>query len=342
MKYLIIAVLAGSLSAFADHKVEFNQLPQPVQKTLSATRGTDTVKEIQRKLKDGKTVYEVELERRGLNARLLLSEDGTVVRDSRKEVASDGQFEVTEPGYIPATEYAPLFPRVSSLQISDVPQPVQRTINQHAAGRKIADIDKETWNNRTVYEVEFAQAGRNAQVHIAEDGIVVKDERKSGGVGTGLFGLYLGTQLEDTPVAVQEAIRREGAGRQIADIDKEMRTGAPVYEVEFKQPGKNFELHIAETGIIIRDSRREAAGTPDRQPQTGTGRGDARDLTVQDLPAAVQDQVVRLHGDVGTLKKIQRQTRDGKVSYEIEFEKEGRNAKLQFDEDGTITKDNRR
>jgi uncharacterized membrane protein YkoI len=172
-KYIAIGILTGwSLWAVADDKVDYSQLPKPVQKTLDASKGTDAVKDIEKQVKDGKTVYEVEFERTGLNPTLLIAEDGTVVRDSRKDVATTA---VGEPSGTVAGEGMP-FPRIATLQLADVPPAVQKTIEQHAAGRKIADIDKETWNKRTVYEVEFTQEGRNAQLHIAEDGTIVKEE----------------------------------------------------------------------------------------------------------------------------------------------------------------------
>jgi len=249
-----------------------------------------------------------------------------------------------------AADYVPLFPRTPTMQLTDVPQAVQKTIQQHAAGRQIADIDKETWDNRTVYEVEFSQAGRNAQIHVAEDGTVVKDERRGGLLGTregtgtetgrGFFGLFLGTQLEDTPAAVQETIRREAKGNQIADIDKEIRTGSPVYEVEIRQPGGNYELHIAENGSILRDSRRtDAVGSAERLPQVGTGRGSdrlGRNLTVNELPAAVREQI-NSRGGAAAVKQI-----NSKVVYEVELEQQGQNSKLHITEDGTVVESARK
>jgi len=272
--------MAGlSLPTFGADKIEPTQLPEAVRKTLNASQGTDTIKEIEKQTKDGRTVYEVEFERRGFNPKLTIAEDGSVVRDSRKDA-------VTDTGSTASQRYVPLIPRTATLQARDLPEAVQKTIQQQAAGREVVDIDKETWNNRTVYEVEFAQTGRNAQIHIADDGSIVKRDEprtRTTGVGTPIFGFYLGTQLEDTPPAVQETIKREARGHQIADIDKELRTGSPVYEVEIKQPTGNFELHIAENGTILRDSRRpDAVGTPERLPQTGTGAGSDRDVRPQD------------------------------------------------------------
>jgi uncharacterized membrane protein YkoI len=120
---------------------------------------------------------------------------------------------------------------------------VRLTIEKEAAGRDVADIDRESWNGKTVYEIEFTKDGRNAQFYVAEDGTIIKPEQ-----GSSLAGM----QASDTPRAVQRTIKREGKGLEIADIDKERRNGRAIYEVEFKKPGGNILLHIAEDGTIQR------------------------------------------------------------------------------------------
>jgi len=256
---------------------QLEDTPAAVQEVIKREAQGNQIADIDKELRTGRPVYEVGIKQPTGNYELHIAEDGTILRDSRRADTSVATQEAQPGTYTRRT--VPLLARTPTLQVSDVPQPVQETIRQHAAGREVADIDKETWNNRTVYEVEFAQAGRNAQLHIAEDGSIVHEQARQGtGVGTRLFGLYLGTQLEDTPAAVQDIIKREAQGNQIADIDKELRTGRPVYEVEIKQATGNYELHIAEDGTILRDSRRtEGVGTSPRQPETGTGVGSDRE-----------------------------------------------------------------
>lgn len=270
MKTTIICLLLGiglATPAFAD-RVEFNQLPEAVQKTITQQKGANVKKlTIDKETKDGRTVYEVKMvQPDSKDQKLHIAEDGSIVKDSDTKTT--------------AGDYVPRFPRMQSVDMKDVPQPVQATINQQAAGRKVVDIDKETWNGQTVYEVEFAQTGRNAQVHIAADGNVVKSERndparvdrnnnnnnrdrnnRNAAVDRKPAerdsGPMFGTQLKDLPTAVQATIRREAGTNEIVDIDKETRDGKVVYEVEIKQPGKNIELHVAEDGTIVRDSRKE-------------------------------------------------------------------------------------
>ena len=60
--------------------------------------------------------------------------------------------------------------------MNDLPEAVQKTIREHSADAKIADIDKETRTGRTVYEVQFAEPGKNPKLHIAEDGSIVNGD----------------------------------------------------------------------------------------------------------------------------------------------------------------------
>jgi uncharacterized membrane protein YkoI len=315
----LIMASALCVNAAETKQMSFNELPDPVKQTIKSHQGDRALKEIHRTTKDGRIVFEVEYNQPGANPKLIVAMDGTVIPDT-------------------GTRLRDRLARVSSLKLTDVPEPVRKTIQIESKGREVADIDRETWNRQTVYEVEFAQTGRNAQIHIAEDGSIVKDER----AGTGLKGLFMGTQLADTPAPVQATIKREAANREIADIDKETRDGQTIYEVEFKQPGRNVELHIAENGTIIQDSRRDlrGQGTAPGETQKDIGRATGK-LTINDVPLPVQ-QAIRGIGNTAALKPIEQKTENGKTVYHVEFEGQGINRRMVIAEDGTVLKDNKR
>ena len=66
-------------------------------------------------------------------------------------------------------------PRIGT-KVSDLPAAVQKTIREKAPNAKIDDIDKETRSGRVVYEIQFAEPGKNPKMHIAEDGSIVAGE----------------------------------------------------------------------------------------------------------------------------------------------------------------------
>jgi uncharacterized membrane protein YkoI len=62
-----------------------------------------------------------------------------------------------------------------TLSLSEVPAVVRETIRREAGGYKIAEIEKATRNDRTVYEVDIERDGKNRELQIAADGTIVKD-----------------------------------------------------------------------------------------------------------------------------------------------------------------------
>jgi len=288
----LIAALAGfSLAAASAEKIQMDQLPQDVKNTLQASKGEDVVKQIEKETKDGKTVYEVEFQSPGLNPKMRIAADGQVIKDSRLGARERDRGNKTS-----NANKGLLFPRISTLRINDLPEKVQVTAREQAAGREIVDIDKEKLNGQIVYEVEFAQAGRNGQVYINEQGFVVKDEDPKGTASKSpkvksLFGHFRGTQLEETPAAVQETVKKEAQGGTITDIDKELRDGRVVYEIEIRQnPGRKYEIHVAENGTILRDSRlQEPAGAQIKD-------------SVNDLSRPAEPQLDKDHPKNGSLK----------------------------------------
>lgn len=76
--------------------------------------------------------------------------------------------------------------------------------------------------------------------------------------------------LNEVPPVVRETIRREAGGYKIAEIERATLDGRVVYEVDIEREGANRELHIAADGNVLKDSDREAVGSPAR---TERGKG---------------------------------------------------------------------
>jgi hypothetical protein len=154
-----------------------------------------------------------------------------------------------EEGWVRTSGFADATSAVrSTTKLDDLPAPARETARREAGGREIVDIDRERWDDRTVYEIEFGEPGRNPQIHVAEDGALVRDERPRQGVKS----LFLGTQVQETPPAVQETIRRLTEDREIMDIDKRGTPERPIYRVMARRNGVSYEvLHITEDGKVV-------------------------------------------------------------------------------------------
>src|SRR6185503_13778373 len=154
---------------------------------------------------------------------------------------------------------------------------------------------------------------------------------------------YLGTQLSEAPPSVQATVKRVVSNAEIEDVDRETKDGQVVYDVEVKQEGLNRHLKIAENGTLLADSNnRDSRGIGERvRERVGLGSDrNSSSMTLDQVPAAVQ-KTIKDNCDVGTLKPIKRETRNGRVQYDVEFEKEGKNLRLTVADDGTVLKDNR-
>ena len=247
----------GALAvSHAQERVEVRDLPDGVRQTIDRSRNNDPVKEVTRLTVDGRIVYDVEIEKKHApNPRLRVAEDGSLVRNSVSALPSlgDGLPVVTDEygGLVPPPE-----PR---LTLADLPAAVQETARTEARGRDIADIDHETWNGQPVYEIEFKEPGLNSRVYIGDDGKIVRNERRP---GQALRSLFLGTQLEDTPVAVQETIKRVAGAGEVVDVDRKGTGAQTTYRIELREGQTKRELRIGADGKLIFDSR--SASTPRR------------------------------------------------------------------------------
>jgi hypothetical protein len=56
------------------------------------------------------------------------------------------------------------------VSLDAVPPPVKATIQREVKGGQILDLDRDTKQGKVVYEVEFVDAGKNWEIHVAEDG----------------------------------------------------------------------------------------------------------------------------------------------------------------------------
>ena len=364
----------GSLSARADH-VPLTQLPQQVQQAIKSQSNGEALEHVDRDTRDGQTVYQAEFKREGLNRRVTFDANGQVLPDR----SVTGRVENAL-----GRDNSP------SIALNTLPAAVQKTIKEQQGGREVADIDKEMWNGKTVYEVEFKEKGPNSRIYIATDGSMVVDKDKSvtGRVNTDTdreksittrvntdndksvsarvntdndksvsarvntdndksvsarTHTYGGTQLSEAPAAVQATVKKTVSSAVVEDVDRETRDGRVYYDVEIKQEGLNRHLQIAEDGTLLKDSNnnRESRSIGERvREAVGLNKNRAdENLTLSQVPAPVQ-KTIRDSGAAGSLKPIKRETRDGRVQYDVEYEKDGKNLRMTVNEDGTVVKDN--
>ena len=131
--------------------------------------------------------------------------------------------------------------------------------------------------------------------------------------GCGLFTKEV--KLEDIPPAAQAAIESYTSGEGIEKITHEKEEGKDFYKVEYKNDGRKFELEVDKDGEVL----------------------EAEEIvTMEDLPPAVQETVKTASAGAEIKELALLETEEGKIFYEIEFEKDGKEHKVKIAEDGTV------
>jgi uncharacterized membrane protein YkoI len=170
MKILIIPVVATALifagctkSSVESASKEFNNLPAAVQKTVHTSVPTGEVADVDRETRDGRFVYQIKFRDSDRHPPLWVAEDGTIVKyeAGRAMGGSPGEVGVTKGT---AGQY----------ELSALPVPVQKAIEENAPRADVADIHRNEQNGRVLYDIEYAGKKTKPSIQISEDGTIVK------------------------------------------------------------------------------------------------------------------------------------------------------------------------
>ncbi len=137
------------------------------------------------------------------------------------------------------------------------------------------------------------------------------------------------------PPAVQKAVRAEAPDAEIATVSHKTRDGIEVYEVEFREAGKNPKMEIAADGKLLKtDLVKPRGGTELALPPTG-----AVGTKLSALPEAAQKTILSKTPNNAPIAGVMRHERNGKVVYEVEFDEPGTNSTIQVGNDGALVQD---
>jgi len=230
--------------------------------------------------------------------------------------------------------------QLGTLQLADLPKPVQQTFRQQASSAKISRIDMDTVNERAVYQLEFTRAGQSDQLRINEDGSLARKDRRysrsddrdsqfrNRGETVASFDRPLAAtrkvDFNNVPEAVKRTVREVAGSSRIEDAERGTLDGRAIYEIAFKQDGKHNELRVAEDGSIV---QRLSAGEI-RDPGS---------LSINDVPAPVR-RAIREQVGSGEINDIDKMSVRGKTVYEVGFKRQsgGAQHEIRIAEDGTF------
>jgi uncharacterized membrane protein YkoI len=143
----------------------------------------------------------------------------------------------------------------ASNKFNEMPPAVQKTVRAQNPNGDIANVTTKNENGSQVYQVEFRNAsGPNSEILVAADGTLVgSDLPKPAGAVQRLLTPTgaVGTPLSALPEAAQKTIKAQAPDAPIAKITRHDDNGRTVYEVEFKDQGKNPTIKVAEDGSLV-------------------------------------------------------------------------------------------
>jgi uncharacterized membrane protein YkoI len=141
-------------------------------------------------------------------------------------------------------------------------------------------------------------------------------------------------KFNELPPSVQKTVRAQAPQGEIADVSHKSDNGMDVYEIEFREPGRNPKIIVAADGKLINTDMSRPAGAVERA-LTPTG---ATGTKLSALPEKVQ-KTIQSTAPGAPIADISRHEKDGRVIYEVDFQERGKNPSIRVAEDGTLVQD---
>lgn len=151
---------APSLNDRGNSKIQLSELPQAAREAVNQRAGSNQLGDVFKTTdaQSGKTAYHVAYTDGAVLTDLLVDEQGNVLYRADQT----------------ALYTAPL-QNPQSLSLQSAPDRVQKAIREHGgSAQKISDIDKGTWNGKTVYKVMIERDGTFRPLLVSENGQIVQ------------------------------------------------------------------------------------------------------------------------------------------------------------------------
>lgn len=150
----------------------------------------------------------------------------------------------------------------ASQDFNSLPPAVQKTVRSESPNGEITSISKTTENGMDAYKVEIRNpdSNNNNNMVVAADGRVLSSDmptKQTGIVNDVKKALTptgaVGTQFSALPEKVQKTIQAHAPETEIANISRSTDNGRTIYEVSFKDTGKNPSIKVADDGTLVQD-----------------------------------------------------------------------------------------
>lgn len=187
-------------------------------------------------------------------------------------------------------------------------------------------------DGRMVYEVEFHVNGTEYEYEIdAQTGDVVKHKTEQNGTNTGGSSANTSSYIGES-AAKAAALKHAGVSEsstKYCNAWLEYDDGRPeCYEVEFMANNTRYEYKIALTSATVLESEQESYGSSGSSGQSTGQTGSGSGTSSTDIGAEKAKSIALNHAGVSasqtTELKVERDTDDGVLEYEVEFKAGGK------------------
>jgi uncharacterized membrane protein YkoI len=150
----------------------------------------------------------------------------------------------------------------NSQSFNSLPTAVQKTVRSQSPNGEITSVSKTSENGMDAYKVKIHNTANNndSTMIVATDGRVISSDMPNNPNGvvsdvkkaltpTGAVG----TKFSALPESVQKTIQSHAPATEISDISRHSDNGRTIYEVSFKDTGKNPSIKVADDGTLVQD-----------------------------------------------------------------------------------------
>ena len=144
----------------------------------------------------------------------------------------------------------------ASQKFNELPPAVQKTVRAQYPNGEVADVSKKTENGMDLYEVQFREPGTNPKLIVAADGKLITSDlvKPAGAIERAVTPVgAVGTKFSALPEKAQMTIKAKAPETEIADIARHEKDGRVIYEVAFKDKGKNPTIQVADDGTLVQE-----------------------------------------------------------------------------------------
>ena len=131
------------------------------------------------------------------------------------------------------------------MKFADCPTAVQKAFQQEAVGAKLNEVVQITEDEKTFYKASITVDAREYEIIVDEDGTLVAKLLNDDDEVT------IELKFADCPVAVQKTLKRESRGSEIGTVEKVINDEKMGYIINSKIDGHDYEIAVAENGILI-------------------------------------------------------------------------------------------